>query len=333
MRRLIAFPRTARTDRVNLRSWLINLYPRAWRERYGGEFDILLEQCLRSPLDVVDIILGALDARLEFPHEMDWRSLNMVNKLRTSVLLVFAGYIGFVIGGMSLYGLADDSPMAALMKTNASLWAAWLAIVIGSGISLLAVVVGGAPLAFTILRRALGSSHKNLSLLLVPMLALLALLIYAAFMALVAFNRLSIPGVLPSVSPGAFPLGNRLLVGGFMLVFVLGAIASAAAVWRAASNTDEELRVPGRAAAIKPYEFALQPAVIATGGMVWMLLATILWGWLSYTAMPNLLSENWGLLLMNTALSFGATLVIMTGSSLVAIFGVARAYASRRLAS
>ena len=196
-----------------------------------------------------------------------------------------------------------------------------------------AVVVGGAPLAFTILRRALGSSHKNLSLLLVPMLALLALLIYAAFMALVAFNRLSIPGVLPSVSPGAFPLGNRLLVGGFMLVFVLGAIASAAAVWRAASNTDEELRVPGRAAAIKPYEFALQPAVIATGGMVWMLLATILWGWLSYTAMPNLLSENWGLLLMNTGLSFGATLVIMTGSSLVAIFGVARAYASRRLAS
>ena len=40
-----------------VRLWLIRLYPHAWRERYAAEFDILLEQCLHSPLDVVDVFL------------------------------------------------------------------------------------------------------------------------------------------------------------------------------------------------------------------------------------------------------------------------------------
>ena len=104
---------------MNIRNWLTSIYPLAWRERYGDEFEMLLEECLHSPLDVLDILLGALDAHLDSPHAMNWRTLNMINKLRTSILLVFAGYIGFVLGGLSLYGLADDSPMAALMRSGA----------------------------------------------------------------------------------------------------------------------------------------------------------------------------------------------------------------------
>src|ERR1700690_1813700 len=99
---------------MNLRSWLIQLYPRPWRERYAEEFEMLLQECLHSPLDVFDIMLGAFDAHLEFPYEMTWRLMNMINKLRTSILIVFAAYIGSIIGGMSLYGLVDDSPMATL---------------------------------------------------------------------------------------------------------------------------------------------------------------------------------------------------------------------------
>ncbi|HEX8992328.1 MAG TPA: hypothetical protein VF784_11680 [Anaerolineales bacterium] len=319
------------------RDWLVKLYPSAWRERYGDEFEMLLAECLRSPLDVVDLLLGALDAHLEFPYGMNWRTLNMLNKLRTSILLVFAGYIGFVLGGMSLYGLADDSPMASLMKSGSHLplSAAWFAVELGSAVSLLAVVVGGAPLAFTLIRRALSSSHKNLGALLVPVLAFLALVLYAAFAALIAFDRIQIRGVLPVVSPDNFPVGNRLLISGFMFVLVLGAIASTAAVWHAASNADDEavmLRLPGSVASIHPYRFALIPAMIAALGMLWMLLATIAWGWLSYAALPDVFSENWGLLLSNTVLSFAITLAIMICSTVVAFFGVARGFSSRKLA-
>jgi len=48
-----------------IRPWLTRLYPRAWRDRYASEFDALLEQCLHSPLDLVDVFFGALDAHLQ----------------------------------------------------------------------------------------------------------------------------------------------------------------------------------------------------------------------------------------------------------------------------
>ena len=61
--------------------------------------------------------MGALDAHLQLLNgeNLPWRLMNMVNKLRTSLLIVFAAYIGFIIAGFSLVGLADDSPMLALM--------------------------------------------------------------------------------------------------------------------------------------------------------------------------------------------------------------------------
>src|SRR5581483_5100678 len=225
---------------MNARDWLIQLYPRAWRERYGEEFDALLEECLHSPLDALDIFLGALDAHLEFPFEMNWRLMNMVNKLRTSILIVFAAYIGFIVGGMSFYGLVDDSPMADLMKARADmpLFAAWTAVEVGAVIALLSVVIGGLPLAWTVIRRALTSSREDLRWLLVPVFAFLALVLYVMFMASIGLGRLQIPGVVPVVSHDNFPLGNRLLIGGFMLVFILGAIVSTVAVWKIISNTN-----------------------------------------------------------------------------------------------
>lgn len=76
--------------------------------------------------------------------------------MRTSIWMVFAAYIGFVVGGMSLYRLADDSPLADLMKSGANpvLSAAWVTIELGSVITLLAVILGGLPLALTNMRRA-----------------------------------------------------------------------------------------------------------------------------------------------------------------------------------
>ncbi len=43
---------------------LLRLYPRAWRDRYGDEFEALLDQRSLRLRDGVDIVHGALDARL-----------------------------------------------------------------------------------------------------------------------------------------------------------------------------------------------------------------------------------------------------------------------------
>ena len=47
--------------------WLVRLYPRAWRERYGAEMSAMLEQIPLRPAAVIDLVAGAIDARVA-PH-------------------------------------------------------------------------------------------------------------------------------------------------------------------------------------------------------------------------------------------------------------------------
>lgn len=313
---------------MNVRSWLVHLYPSAWRRRYGEEFDALLEECLHSPLDVLDILLGALDAHLQLVNGLNWRMMNMINKLRTTTWLVFAGYIGFVIGGLSLFGLVDDSPAVPLIRSNQSLHTAWAAIQIGSLISLLAVVLGGLPLALTFLKHSLTSSRRDLRLLLVPAGALLIFLFYMAFMGSIASGWVHISGVAQKVTPDNFPTGNKLLLGGLMLVFVLGALASVWAVWKILNNTEEDstISILGRNTTVRLYSFAYLPAAITVLCMFVMLAGTIIFGSLAYSLVPGWFSENLGLLLTNTTLSFGVTLTIMVVSTALAILGLVRGY-------
>ena len=293
----------------------------------------MLEECPLSPLDVLDILLGALDAHLALPQETSWRWINMVNKLRTTLLLVFTAYIGFVIGGLSFYGLVDDSPAVVLMKTNTSLSTTWRTVQIGSAISLLAVVAGGLPLALTILRRALTVSRRDLRWLMIPVVSFLAFLFYGVLLAAVGKGWLQIPGVAPKVSPDNFPIGNRLLLGGLMLVFVAGAIASTASVWKMVSSawTEETpVKLFGSTTPLRLYDYAFPLAIVTTLSMLLMLIATLLFGWLASSALPQWFAGDYGLLLTHTTLSFGTTIAIMTLSTALAIFGLARGFTYRR---
>jgi hypothetical protein len=47
-----------------MKSHLVRLYPASWRARYGEEFAAILDERPLGPFDVVDILLGALDAQL-----------------------------------------------------------------------------------------------------------------------------------------------------------------------------------------------------------------------------------------------------------------------------
>ncbi|MBI4910125.1 MAG: hypothetical protein HY820_41290 [Acidobacteria bacterium] len=47
-----------------LAHWLVRLYPRAWRERYGEEFHALLDDCPPDKLKIASIVTAALSMRL-----------------------------------------------------------------------------------------------------------------------------------------------------------------------------------------------------------------------------------------------------------------------------
>jgi hypothetical protein len=312
-----------------VRAWLTNLYPRRWRERYADEFEAMLEQCLKTPLDVVDVILGAVDAHLQLINgeNVNWRLLNMLNKLRTTILIVFASFIGFVVAGMALNGILDDSPMIPYMRANLAPAVALSIIQLGAVVALLAVVVGGLPLAFTVIRRARSVDQRNRGLLLVPAYSLLALVLYFGFIFLVATGRINIPGVVQAVQPDNFPIGNRLMLAGLMLIFVLGAIASTVAVWKVISRTDVEqdtFKAAGRTLNIEIYKFAYIPAVITAVCMLVMLVATLVWSWLVFSAMPEVLAGQYGLWQTSTQAWLYGIIAVMAICCLAAILGVAR---------
>ena len=309
---------------MNIRRWLVGLYPRVWRERYGDEFEILLEECLHSPLDALDIVLGALDAHLELPYETNWRLINMISKHRSTILFVFAAYIAFIVAGFSLNGLMDDSQLVPLTRSNPALSISYTMIEIGSVIALFAIVVGGAPLAWTIIRRAFTSQRKDLRLLFVPLGAFLALVAYFFMMVYLAFNTHILDQ--PTSSTG------HALMWGLIVVFVAGAIASTVAVWKLTLHTDVEqgeFALLGKSATIKLYEFAYRPAVIAALSMVVMFVATVVWGWLSYSLRPDLFTGNMGVMMTSTRGSFAFTLIVMAVATVTACLGIIRARSSR----
>ncbi len=310
---------------MNVRRWLVRLYPRPWRERYGEEFDALLEECLHSPLDVLDILLGALDAHFDLSQETNWRSMNMNNKLRTAILMVFGAYIAFIVAGMSVYGFADDSPFIPMMQTNGTLHLAWTTLQVGAVVALLSVVIGGAPLAWTIVRRALTAKRSDLRLLFVPLCAFLAFVLYIVAMDYLAFHsRVLNP---PTTSTA------HTLMWGLISIFLVGAIASTLAVWKVVSRTDVEqgtLPLLGDTRPIKLYEFAFGPAVIATMSMLAMFVASIIWFWQAFSARPDLLAADMGPMMTSSRGALAFTLILMAAAVSLACYGLLRGRAGQK---
>src|SRR5438067_797287 len=132
----------------------------------------------------------------------------MNGKLRLSLITVFCAYIGFVVAGLALYAMVDDSPFVPLMNSHLELAAAWYLIAGGSAIALLAVAVGGLPIGLTLLLRAFATRRKDLLLLLaVPIVALVVLGSFVGVVAAIATHLFTqAPGqveVQPQVSTWA----------------------------------------------------------------------------------------------------------------------------------
>ena len=148
-------------------SLLIRLYPARWRDRYGDEFAALLEEHPLGPLDVADIILGALDAQLRLRgHDTRIaRGKGFVMSLRIggvaailgAALWAVAGLVNsgvfvdldatvptiLLVAGMpaSLVALAGISAYQARTRPTLA-WIAFLVPAIGTGLCLVGIIGG-----------------------------------------------------------------------------------------------------------------------------------------------------------------------------------------------
>lgn len=293
--------------------WLIWLYPTRWRERYGDEFAALLEQIPFSFANLLDVLLGALDAHLNI--QFSGRFSKMLETLRKSTVTVFCAYIAFIVAGMGFGGLADDSPFGPANRTYPSLGLAWTVVEIGAVVALMAAVIGGLPLALAVIRGAFAGKRRDvLALLSTPLIALAVLVIFA----------FGVTTFLPPDPSGSLSRYQPLLALSLHGLFALGAAASALGVSRAVvlSELDE-----------RPFRFAVIPAVVATLAMVMMLIAAVIWGLLARGYEPAAFdSGSYGYYGSQTIVSWIVVILLMVAATGVSASAAVRGLQARRAA-
>ena len=293
---------------------MVRLYPRVWRDRYEEEFVAMLEQGPLSIRDLFDIALGAVDAWLR-PQVVYKRRLVMVARMRGSVLAVLWAWAGLVVAGVGFRKMTEYDDFVRAARESALVGVAFDAVVVGAVVALVAVTVGGAPVAFVALRRALVEGRKDVPLLLcVPPLLGAGFVAYVLVIVDVIYPALGRIAVQDTVNVALF----LSLVG----AFVLAALASAWAVTAAVGRVE----VGGRA-----LRFALYLGAVATAAMAAVLVSTIVWGLALLAQAPALFSGDEGILATPTYATWLAIVVVMAVSAAVAVVASIRGLRARNV--
>jgi hypothetical protein len=289
--------------------WLVRLYPRAWRMRYEREFTALLDDLRPTPRLLLDVCLGALDAHLN-------RSLlrggffEMVAKLRRAEFTILWAYAGFVVAGIALNGMLDDTPLPGATNAHVALAVPWRLLQAGSVVALLAAAVGGAPILLAVLRKALTEKRRDVLVrLAMPLVAAAGATTYMLILGLL-FARTGIPQSAVRV----------LWQSGMGFFFVGGAILSTWGVTSAVRLSEVETR---------PLRFATLPAVVVSVAMGVMLIAAAIWGINGMRLIPEMFSANYGFLAIRTGLWWGITTALMLVTTVAALDGARRTLRAR----
>lgn len=295
-------------------TWLLRLYPHTWRERYGEEFEALLEECPLSFMSLLDILMGALDARVA-PQDTTGRILSMLNRPRRSVITVFCAYIAFVVSGLGFQKMTEYSDFADAARAHSVIGFSYDAVVVGSAVALLAVLAGGLPIAVAALRFALTAHRADILLLLGVPVAAFAVLIGGGFALIqIASSQPPRPADTP---PTALDVSVTIAL---VTLLILLAIASTAAVSLAVARSEIAARV---------FRFALVPAAVATLAMVVMYMGVVVWGLGLRSDAPALFNGNGGIVATSTALSWLSHVVVMGIATAVAVISLVRGASGR----
>lgn len=224
----------------------------------------------------------------------------MLRTLRASLLTLFCAYIGFVVAGIGFQKMTEYDDFMEAAHSYTLIGTSYTLVVIGSAVALLAILVAGLPIAFTIVKAAFVTRHVGLALLLVvPFLAFVLLIVTPPLI-----------GQLPMIA-------NRII---FVTVFLALAVISTCAVCMAIARS----QVPD-----KLLRFAVLPAVITTVAMALMLVATVTWGIGLQREVPQLFGGNDGIMASSTAGTWLGIVIGMALTTIVAAFAMVRGLRSR----
>ena len=240
-----------RSTYQSLARWLLRLYPRRWRERYEVEVQALLEEHEIRLRTVVDLLIGALDARLD-PAYAQERSVLTMRTPRFTTVSLFGAFALFGIALILMVGTLLDPDVEQNIPTNyEALVAAYPLVSTASSVILVASLLAGVALLATFLVLALGriSDRRTRSAV--------AVLVIALVVALVVF------------APNLLPGGGDLLRE--FMPMLLGVVVSLVGI--GAALTQPQLgTTQWRALLVTAATTTLAMLLIAIGAITWLLL-------------------------------------------------------------
>jgi hypothetical protein len=308
---------------VALYRWLLWLHPAAFRREYSVSICQVFAQSCRDAYRASgaagvarlwlpalgDLLHGALAEHLDA-----LKGSYPMLEYRRSLSAVFGAYIAFVIAGIGFQKMTEDVMKSSLPSSHPILMVAYVIVEGGAALSLLAVLVGGLPLAWSALRYAFAQRRGDiLARFAVPPIALAVVWGYLVF--LVHLD----PG--GATAATIHSPARILAVGSLIAVFVVAAAASTGAVLSAIARSEITPRL---------YRFARIPGMLLTVAMAGMLLAVVAWVLALWQAAPAQFFGNDGLLASSTILSSLAQVILMLGAIAVAARAIARGMAMRQ---
>ncbi len=139
---------TARLARLAL-----NLYPLAYRRRYGEEMRALLEDRPASARAVLDLSRGALVAHLH-SQNAPTDAVDAADRVRASASGVLMCWVLFAAAGFAFYKTTEDHPFSAAGHVHPLLRDVHLAVQAVALFASAAVILGALPLILAALMRA-----------------------------------------------------------------------------------------------------------------------------------------------------------------------------------
>jgi hypothetical protein len=290
---------------------LLQLYPAAWRERYGAEVAAVLQQHRVSLWTVVDVLVGALDAHLH-PNLLPGRLISMPHRLRSSEIVVFCAFVLFCVAWLPLRLVRDPLPVwEAAVRAHPELLTTLGLLDVAGLVATLAILAGGVPILLTALGQAIAARRWGLLLLFaVPLLAVLALIVYWLVAVPASTARQSDAPAAP-LTPLAVALQLGLLV---LLLLAVG--GSAAAIATAIGRSSFSVRL---------LRFVLVPATVTTAALAVGLVAGVALSALIFVEAPQV--GSWPPLHIADALLMLAA-AALSGAALRRGLGAARGSAA-----
>jgi hypothetical protein len=228
---------------------------------------------------LIDLLLGALDARLHLDL-LPGRIIGMTYRIRSSEIVIFCAFVIYGVAWFAVRFVRDPIFLwESVVQVHPEIRMAYIAMDGAGVIALLAIIVGGVPILYVVLRNAFREQRWNiLGLLALPILAIAVLIVYGALASMAWAQRVTNGTPDASLTPLALVLQLGLLV---LVVATIGVSVAATALAVSRSHFSTRL-----------LRFSLILATMVTFGIVVGLLATIILIVLILMEAPELASTS-----------------------------------------